>query len=173
MPPPPPRYTSSNISGTPWATDLKLSDNLNELNWKIKIYFQPPPPTLGYHSNVQSWRMFLKSAFRQFSCQSLPELDVFCYSHKEWPNCSLLWKFGLNIPQDGVLVTVFVSHSFSCFNDLKMGNTISMATRMVSFDLVFHKLSENISFVDLQQGEHGFSFWMGIPSQKSETYEPP
>ena len=54
-----------------------------------------------------------------------------------------------------------------------MGNTISMATRMVSFDLVFHKLSENVSFVDLQQGEHGFSFWMGIPSQKSETYEPP
>ena len=35
----PPRYTSSNISGTPWAMDLKLSDNLNELNWKIKIYF--------------------------------------------------------------------------------------------------------------------------------------
>ena len=35
----PPRYTSSNISGTPWATDLKLSDNLNELNWKKKIYF--------------------------------------------------------------------------------------------------------------------------------------
>ena len=35
----PPRYTSSNILGTPWATDLKLSDNLNELNWKIKIYF--------------------------------------------------------------------------------------------------------------------------------------
>ena len=34
----PPRYTSSNISGAPWATDLKLSDNLNELNWKIKIY---------------------------------------------------------------------------------------------------------------------------------------
>ena len=117
--------------------------------------------------------MFLKSAFRQFSCQSLPELDVFCNSHEEWPNCSLLWKFGLNIQQDGVLVTVFVSHSFSCFNDLKMGNTISMATRMVSFDLVFHKLSENVSFVDLQQGEHGFSFWMGIPSQKSETYEPP
>ena len=107
--------------------------------------------------------MFLKSAFRQFSCQSLPELDVFCYSHEEWPNCSLLWKFGLNIPQDGVLVTVFVSHSFSCFNDLKMGNTISMATRMVSFDLVFHKLSENVSFVDLQQGEHGFSFEWGFP----------
>ena len=107
--------------------------------------------------------MFLKSAFRQFSCQSLPELDVFCYSHEEWPNCSLLWKFGLNIPQDGVLVTVFVSHSFSCFNDLKMGNTISMATRMVSFDLVFHKLSENVSFVDLQQGEHGFSSEWGFP----------
>ena len=48
-----------------------------------------------------------------------------------------------------------------------------MATRMVSFDLVFHKLSENVSFVDLQQGEHGFLFWMGIHSQKSEIYEPP
>ena len=77
-PPPPPRYTSSNISGTPWATDLKLSDNLNDLNWKIKkIIFQPPPPTLGYHSNVQSWRMFLKSAFRQFLMPKLTRTRCF------------------------------------------------------------------------------------------------
>ena len=31
MPPPPPRYTSSNISKTPWARDLKLSENWSEL----------------------------------------------------------------------------------------------------------------------------------------------
>ena len=48
-----------------------------------------------------------------------------------------------------------------------------MATRIGVIRFGFHKLSENVSFVDLQQGEHGFSFWMGIPSQKSETYEPP
>ena len=80
----------------------------------------------------------------------------FCYFHEEWPKCSLLWKFGFDIPLDGVLVTVFVSHSFSCFNDLKLGYTISMATEIVSFDLVFYKLSEKVTFVDFQQGEHGF-----------------
>ena len=132
----------------------------------INLFFNRLRPPLVTIATFKVDACFWKA---QFSCQSLPELDVFCYSHEEWPNCSLLWNFGLNIPQDGVLVTVFVSHSFSCFNDLKMGNTISMATRMVSFDLVFHKLSENVSFVDLQRGEHGFSFWMGIPSQKSET----
>ena len=58
---PPPKYISSNISRTPWATDLKLSDNLNDLIFNTKIIFQPPPPTLGYHSDVQSWRMFLKT----------------------------------------------------------------------------------------------------------------
>ena len=45
----------------------------------------------------------------------------FCYFHEECPKCSLLWKFGLDIPLDGVLVTVFVSYSFSCLNDLKGG----------------------------------------------------
>ena len=33
-PPSPPKHTSSNISRTPWATGLKLSDNLNELIFK-------------------------------------------------------------------------------------------------------------------------------------------
>ena len=45
--------------------------------------------------------------------------------------CSLLWKFELNVPLDDVLVTIFVSHSFLCFNDLE-ANTFSMATRMLS-----------------------------------------
>ena len=54
--------------------------------------------------------------------------------------------FGLNIPLYGVLVTVFVSDSFSCFIDLKMNTTTTMATPMVSFDLVFHQLSEKSYF---------------------------
>ena len=58
-------------------------------------------------------------------------------------------------------------------NDLKLGNTISMAPRMVSFDLVFYELLEKVTFVDFQQREQGFDFWTGFPSQKSENYEPP
>ena len=46
-----------------------------------------------------------------------------------------------DIPHDGVLVTILVSHSFSCFHDFKLGPTISMAPRMVSFDLVFCQVS--------------------------------
>ena len=48
---------------------------------------------------------------------------------------------------DGFLVTVFVSRSFSCFLDIKMNTTTTMATPMVSFDLVFHKLSEKVNFL--------------------------
>ena len=53
-----------------------------------------------------------------------------------------------------------------------MGNTISMATRMVSFDLVFHTLSENVSFVDnkkmlvlltFNKGNMVFHFEWGFP----------
>ena len=65
-------------------------------------------------------------------------------------------EFGLDSPLDGVLVTIFVSHSFLCFNDLQLGNTISMATRIMSFDLVFNKLSEKVTLVDFQQEEQGF-----------------
>ena len=43
-------------------------------------------------------------------------------------------------------MTIFVSHYFSFFNDLKLGNTITMVPRMVSFDLVGYKLSEEVTF---------------------------
>ena len=44
-------------------------------------------------------------------------------------------KFWLEIPLDGIVVTIFVLHSFPCFNDLKLGKIISMAPTMVLFDL--------------------------------------
>ena len=62
----------------------------------------------------------------------------------------------LNIPLDGVLVTIFVSHSFSCFIDLKMNTTTTMATQIVSFDLVFYKLSEKVSFFTFIKGNKVF-----------------
>ena len=44
-----------------------------------------------------------------------------------------------------------------------------MAPRRVSFVLVFYKLSEKVTFVDFEQENKVFDFWVGIPSQKSET----
>ena len=69
---------------------------------------------------------------------------------------------------DGVLVRIFVSHSFSCFNDLKLDNTITMVPRMVSFDLVFYNLSGKVTFVDCQQGEQGF--WFLNKDSQSKTW---
>ena len=92
--PPPPTY--SNISRSRWFRDLKLSDNLNDLicNRK-KLIFLAPPPTLGYHSNVQSWRMLLKNSFRQFSSESAPELKVFLLFPWSVVNGVGWWNFGL------------------------------------------------------------------------------
>ena len=64
----------------------------------------------------------------------------------------------VNIPPDGVLVTVFVSHSFSCFIDLNMSTITTMVTPMVSFDLVFHKLSEKVTFFTFIKGNKVFDF---------------
>ena len=51
---------------------LKIS-----LNWfsKLTFGFQQLPPTLAYHSNAHSWRMFLNIVFQQFSSKSSPELE--------------------------------------------------------------------------------------------------
>ena len=138
-------------------------------NFQSKI-FQPPPPTLGYHSNVQSWRTFLKTHFGNFHAKAHQNSTLVCYFHEECPKCSLLWKFGLLIPPDGALATTFVSHSPSCFNDLKLGSTITMAPRIVSFASIVYKLLQKVTFVDFQQGERGFDFWIGIPSEKSENH---
>ena len=92
--------------------------------------------------------MFLKTFYAEPPTSS----KLFANFHEEYPNCSLLWKFGLDIPLDGVMVTIFVSHSFSCFHDLKLDNDITMATRMVSFNLVFYTLSEKLILSTFNMG---------------------
>ena len=42
------------------------------------------------------------------------------------------------------------------FYDPKLGTTISVAIRMVSFDFIFDKLSEKVTFLDFRQWEQGF-----------------
>ena len=63
----------------------------------------------------------------------------------------------------------FAFFQFSCFNDLKLDNTITMAPRMVSVDLMSYKLSEKVTYLTFNKGNKVFLFWIGIPSQKSET----
>ena len=48
---------------------------------------------------------------------------------------------------------------FSCFIDLKMNTTTTIATPMVSFGLVFLKLSEEVTFVTFIKGNKVFDFW--------------
>ena len=50
-----------------------------------------------------------------------------------------------------------------------MNITTTMATPTVSFDLVFQKLSEKVTFSNFIKGNKVFDFWMVIPSQNSET----
>ena len=66
-----------------------------------------------------------------------------------------IWAF---IPLDGVLVTISVSHSFSCFNDLKLDNTITMAPRMVSFDWVFIQFQKKLLLLTFNKGNKVFAF---------------
>ena len=48
-----------------------------------------------------------------------------------------------------------------------------MAPTMVSFDLVYYKLSETVALVDFKWVQQGFWSLKGIASQISENYEPP
>ena len=55
----------------------------------------------------------------------------------------------MDIPHHGVLVTIFVSHSFSCFNDLKRDNTFSMTPKRISFEAKLKKISALTNIVEV------------------------
>ena len=124
-------------------TDLKLSHNLNELVCE-QIYLS----TASARPWLPQQRPKLTHVFeRHISAvfmQKLTALHFWCCFHEECPKCNPLWNFRLDSPLDGNLVTIFVSNSLQCFNNLKFGNTMSMETRMVSFDLVFYKFLEKL-----------------------------
>ena len=128
-------------------------------NFQNKNIFQPPQPILRYHSSVQNWLMFMKNTLWQLSCKcSDPQNSTFfAMSMKNIPN-GVWWEFPLFIPLDGVVVIIFVLHSFPCFNDLEFDNTITMGTRMVSFDLDFCQCSEKVVSVNFHDHncEQGF-----------------
>ena len=76
VPPPPPPGKLSKISQE--RLELQswnfLTFQMNKFS-KNALGFQLSPPTLGYHSNAQRWRMFSNNTFQQFSCKISPELE--------------------------------------------------------------------------------------------------
>ena len=119
-PPPPPMYTSSNISRTPWATHLRLSDNLNELFFKAKIYFQPPPPTLGYHSNVRvSLFPFLSSPRTPLSPPPPPSLSL-CLTPS--PISLSLFSLSRSLFKFSICSSDFHTLLFPSLTDARRGN---------------------------------------------------
>ena len=103
---------------------------------------RPPLVTIATPKLTHVFEQHISTVFMQ----NLPRTrKVSAISLKGVLNGICCEGFGPNIPPDGVLVTVFVSHHFRCFFDLKMNTTTTMATPMVSFDLVFHKLSEKVT----------------------------
>ena len=79
--------------------------------------------------------------------------------------------FGLDTPLDGVLVTIFLSHSFSRFNDLKLLSPWYQEwCHSIWFFISFQKKFLLLTF---NKGNKVFDLWITIPSQKYENYEPP
>ena len=174
VPPPPPPGKLSKIS----QERLELQ-SWNFLTFQMNKFsknafgfncLRPPLVTIAT-PNVDA--CFRTTYFNSFHAKSPQNSNVFCYIYEGCPNWNLLWRFGLNIRLDGVLVTVFVSHSFSCFIDLKMNTTTTMATPMVSFDSVFHMLSEKITFfLRLLRGTRFliFEWWFLVKNLKTMNH---
>ena len=138
---------------------------------KLKNIFQPPPPTLRYHSNAQSWRMFLTTGMSAVFMQKLPRTrSLFAVSMKSVLNGVCCGTLGLDIPLDGVLVTIFASHPFSCFNDLKLDNTIAMTPRKVSFDFFCCKFLKKYLCWLLTKGARFLMFEEGFPDLSGYSF---
>ena len=64
---------------------------------------------------------------------------------------------------------MFVSHSFSCFNNFNQDYLHGTKNGVIRFG--FYKLSEKFFLLTFLNGNKVFDFGMGIPSQKSENYD--
>ena len=76
-PPPPPgklsKISQERLELQSWNF---LTFQMNKFS-KNAFGFQLSPPTLGYHSNAQRWRMFSNNIFQQFSCKISQALERF------------------------------------------------------------------------------------------------
>ena len=112
--------------------------------------------------------MFLKTHFGSFHENASQNSKVICSCHEGCPQCSLLWKVGLDIPLHGVLVTIFVSHSFSCLNDLKLGIPYPWQRKWFHSIWFFTSFQKKLYLLTFTKGNKVFDVFNGISSQKSE-----
>ena len=142
---------------------------LSELIFKTKKKFQfnirQPLVTIATSRVDACLEQHISAVFVQKASQNS---KFFWYFHEECSKWSMLRKFRLDIPLDGILVTIFVSHSFRASTNY----TITMAPRMASINLVFRNLSEKVTLLDFQQGAQGFWFLNRDSQSKICNYEP-
>ena len=92
-----------------------------------------------------------------------------CYGNQGWAKVVEKSVFGLQISPfklsesfksvaQGVVEIFEEVAQCAHLDRVNLGITITMAPVMVSFNLVFYRLSEKVTFVDLQGGEQGFWF---------------
>ena len=89
--------------------------------WFLKQKFKLLTSTLtrGYHSKPKVDICFWTTFFGSFHTKVSKNLKFFCSFQEGYPGWNLFCKFGLVLPLYGPLVTVFVSCSFSWFNDFE------------------------------------------------------
>ena len=163
VPPPPPQVNFLKFLKNAVSYRVDTFWLFKWTNFQKKAFgFQLSPHTLCSIATPKVDGCFRTTYFSSFHAKSPQNSKVFWYIYEGCPKWNLLWRFGLNIPLEGILVTVFVSHSFSYFIDLKMNTTTTMATPMVSFDLVFKSFQKKLLFLIFIKGNKVFDFWMVI-----------
>ena len=115
--------------------------------------------------------MFLNDKFWHSRAKSSPELNVFDTSMKNVLKEVCCGKLGLIFGFFWRPLTIFNSHSRAS-TTLKLHKTITMGSRMVSFDLVFYKPRRRLLLLTFNNANMVVGFRIGIPSQKSENHEP-
>ena len=86
--------------------------------------------------------------------------------------CSLLWKFELDIPFDGVLVTTFALFFSvsSNFNQAILSPWHQEWCRSIRFLISFQK---KLLLMTFDKGNKAFDFWIGIPNENLKTMNHP
>ena len=103
------------------------------------------PSHLKWHNfqKQKSWSSTLDACFwttykfSSFHAKAPWNSSFFCCFPERYSKWIMLWKLGLDILLNSVLVTFFVSHFLSCCNNLKMDGSTTMAPKIGSFYLVF------------------------------------
>ena len=137
---------------------------------------KPHPPTLGYHSNVESLTHVFEQHFFSSFHEKLPRTRrFFLISMESIPNGVCCRNLGLIFHSMASYGDNFRFAPFASLNDLKSNKLVTMATRMVSFD-VYGQAAVKYRFPSDHRSQgppSGVSTWMsdhpGTPRAVGKT----